>query len=185
MLIRRKRRAVPTLNTTSTADISFMLLIFFLVTTSMDVDRGIARRLPPLDKTEDVRPLDIARSRLMQIEVLAGGQVRVDGQPVPVKGLRKRIVAFVRQVRDQHLISVRTADDASYDTYFALQGELTAAYAMVRDEEAVRRFGHVMALCTPAERQAVTDACPPHVAENYDHVQSGPEAQEARKGGGR
>ena len=46
MIFRRKRREVPGLNTTSTADISFMLLVFFLVTTSMDVDKGMNRQLP-------------------------------------------------------------------------------------------------------------------------------------------
>ena len=41
----RKKRAVPGINSSSTADIAFMLLIFFLITTSMDTDRGLARRL--------------------------------------------------------------------------------------------------------------------------------------------
>lgn len=53
MLIKRRRHRVPALNTASTADISFMLLIFFLVTTSMDVDKGITRQLPPVEQTED------------------------------------------------------------------------------------------------------------------------------------
>lgn len=173
MLIKRRQRDVPTLNTTSTADISFMLLIFFLVTTSMDVDRGITRQLPPVDKTEDVQPLDVARSKLMTIEVLAGGEIHVDGKPVPVKGLRNRIASFVMRDKEQHLINIQTADDASYDTYFALQNELVAAYATVRDDEAMRRYGHVLALCTPQQRQAVLDACPQHVAENYDSIQKG------------
>ena len=43
----KKKRAVPGINSSSTADIAFMLLIFFLITTSMDTDRGLARRLPP------------------------------------------------------------------------------------------------------------------------------------------
>ena len=47
MNFHHRRRSVPQLNTTSTADISFMLLIFFLVTTNMDVDKGITRQLPP------------------------------------------------------------------------------------------------------------------------------------------
>ena len=43
----RKKRKVPAMNATSSADIAFMLLIFFLITTSMDTDKGLARRLPP------------------------------------------------------------------------------------------------------------------------------------------
>ena len=53
MLIKRRKHIVPELNTTSTADISFMLLTFFLVTTSMDVDRGLVRQLPPLDNDKE------------------------------------------------------------------------------------------------------------------------------------
>lgn len=47
----KRNRKVPGINASSTADIAFMLLIFFLITTSMDTDRGLARRLPPPQKT--------------------------------------------------------------------------------------------------------------------------------------
>ena len=53
MIIQRSKHRVPGLNTTSTADISFMLLIFFLVTTNMDVDKGLSRQLPPANKEEN------------------------------------------------------------------------------------------------------------------------------------
>ena len=49
----RKKRGVPGINSSSTADIAFMLLIFFLITTSMDTDRGLARRLPPPPENKD------------------------------------------------------------------------------------------------------------------------------------
>lgn len=52
MFRQRERRKVPGLNTTSTADISFMLLILFLVASSMDLDKGIARQLPPMEKEQ-------------------------------------------------------------------------------------------------------------------------------------
>ena len=55
----RSKRKVPGLNASSTADISFILLIFFLVVTSMDTDTGLARRLPnppdPNQQEEDVK----------------------------------------------------------------------------------------------------------------------------------
>ena len=63
MLIKRRKHRVPELNTTSTADISFMLLTFFLVTTSMDVDRGIVRQLPPADSEEDADNMDTEVSK--------------------------------------------------------------------------------------------------------------------------
>ncbi len=58
-MFKRERRDIPKLNTSSTADISFMLLILFLVTTSMDMNKGVDRQLPPIDKTEDQRPTPI------------------------------------------------------------------------------------------------------------------------------
>ena len=58
MFRRRYREQIPELNTSSTADISFMLLIFFLVTSSMDTDKGLLRQLPPLQE-EEVKPNDV------------------------------------------------------------------------------------------------------------------------------
>ena len=55
----RKKRGVPGINSSSTADIAFMLLIFFLITTSMDTDRGLARRLPPPPENKDQKDDDI------------------------------------------------------------------------------------------------------------------------------
>ena len=68
MFIRRKNHNVPGLNTTSTADISFMLLIFFLVTTSMDVDKGLSRQLPPPEppKKEQMES-QVQKDKLMEL----------------------------------------------------------------------------------------------------------------------
>ena len=65
MIKRNKRRLVPSLNTTSTADISFMLLIFFLVTTSMDLDKGLRRVLPPVDNQQQQQETNIDKDKLM------------------------------------------------------------------------------------------------------------------------
>ena len=74
MFLRRRHREVPGLNTTSTADISFMLLVFFLVTSSMDSDKGLGRKLPPVDEQQQEqggqRDLDAAPSPLEPIFAL-------------------------------------------------------------------------------------------------------------------
>ena len=173
MLIKRRRHRVPALNTASTADISFMLLIFSLVTTSMDVDKGITRQLPPVEQTEDKSVAEVQRGNIMQCVIGADGKLVVDGKPARYEGLRNTIASFVRKAGNRHLITIQTDADASYDSYFALQNELVAAYAMVRDAEARRRYGKPMAQCGVAERKAVTDACPQHVAENYDNDTKG------------
>ena len=170
MLIKRRRHRVPSLNTASTADISFMLLIFFLVTTSMDVDKGITRQLPPIDQTEDNTPAEVQRGNIMQLAIAADGTLTVDGKAARYTGLRNRIYAFVQKAGNRHLITIQTDADASYNSYFELQNELVAAYAAVRDREARRRYGKPMAQLTQAQRKAVVDACPQHVAENYDNA---------------
>lgn len=72
MLIRRKQRETPGLNTTSTADISFMLLIFFLVTTSMDVDKGLLRQLPSPDPQKKEQQTVVDKANLMALRLTAG-----------------------------------------------------------------------------------------------------------------
>ena len=190
MLIKRRRHSVPSLNTASTADISFMLLIFFLVTTSMDVDKGITRRLPPIDNTEKSDPAEVARQDIMQIAIDAHDRLTINGEPATTDGLAARISAFVEKARTRHLITVQTDAATTYDAYFDLQQQLVAAYKTVRDNEARRLFGRTLAQCTPAQRTAVMNASPQHVAENYELVANAPAAaspqtQNVEKGGKR
>ena len=97
MLIKRRKRSVPSLNTTSTADISFMLLTFFLVTSSMDVDKELVRQLPPLDKEDEA---DEARAgskgNTLSLRITAQNEVMLNAKPVAVEDIRRRIVDFVR-----------------------------------------------------------------------------------------
>ena len=85
MFFRRKNREIPELNTTSTADISFMLLVFFLVTSSMDTDKGLSRQLPPLDD-EPKKEVDISRSNVMQIRLDAHDSLWIDNQAATLRG---------------------------------------------------------------------------------------------------
>ena len=65
-----KKRKVPGLNTSSTADISFMLLIFFLVTTSMDTDQGLGRTLPKPPEDEQMqKQLDVKERNILYVRV--------------------------------------------------------------------------------------------------------------------
>ena len=71
MLIRRNRHRVLSLNTASTADISFMLLIFFLVTTSMDTDKGLQRELPPAETKTEQQQTAVDKNLLLQLKISA------------------------------------------------------------------------------------------------------------------
>jgi biopolymer transport protein ExbD len=170
MLIKRRQHRVPELNTTSTADISFMLLIFFLVTTSMDIDRGLVRMLPPMDDdtAEEQPPLKVSKENTMEFVVLPAGRVTLNGKPVTMDTLHTAVANFVRTRGKDHLIYLDARPTANYDTYFKLQNELVAAYTLVRNETAKQRFGKAYALCTEEQKTTVRDLCPQRITETYD-----------------
>lgn len=74
----RTKRKVPPINGSSTADIAFILLIFFLITTSMDTDKGLRRRLPPLvPKEEQQQDIEINDRNIMQLLVNRNDQIAI------------------------------------------------------------------------------------------------------------
>ena len=98
MLIRRKSHETPGLNTTSTADISFMLLIFFLVTTSMDVDKGLLRQLPsPEPQKKEQQESVVDKNNLMAIHLTAGDTLLVNDKPMKVAQLKEEIIDSGKQ----------------------------------------------------------------------------------------
>lgn len=169
MLIKRRKHSVPSLNTTSTADISFMLLTFFLVTSSMDVDKGLVRQLPPLDKEEQTdEAKDVSKENTLSFSITAQNEVMLNDKPVAVDDIRRRIVDFVRMRGAQHLILVDANPASDYNTYFTLENEIVAAYAEVRNAEAKRRYHRDYASCTDEQRKKVRDIYPQHLSETYN-----------------
>ena len=86
---------MPALNTTSTADISFILLIFFLVTTSLDTDLGLVRQLPPMPKEENQDVMNVERDKVMQIDIAADDATSLDGKPASLADIGKDMKAFI------------------------------------------------------------------------------------------
>lgn len=173
MLIKRRKHSVPSLNTTSTADISFMLLTFFLVTSSMDVDKGLVRQLPPLDKEEQTdEAKDVSKENTLSFSITAQNEVMLNDKPVAVEDIRRRIVDFVRMRGAQHLILVDANPASDYNTYFTLENEIVAAYAEVRNAEAKRRYHRDYASCTDEQRKKVRDIYPQHLSETYTQQRS-------------
>lgn len=192
MLIKRRKHSVPSLNTTSTADISFMLLTFFLVTSSMDVDKGLVRQLPPLDKEEQTdEAKDVSKENTLAFSITAQNEVMLNGKTVAVEDIRRRIVDFVRMRGAQHLILVDANPASDYNTYFTLENEIVAAYAEVRNAEAKRRYQRDYASCTEEQRKKVRDIYPQHLSETYNTAEANnstvdnntSEAVDKKKGG--
>ena len=93
----RKKRKVPAMNATSSADIAFMLLIFFLITTSMDTDKGLARRLPPpVPKDQKKNDVDVNKRNLLVVLINSSNQILCGDQFVDIKQLKTRLKSSSR-----------------------------------------------------------------------------------------
>lgn len=183
MFFRRKRRKVPALNTTSTADISFMLLIFFLVTTSMDMDKGLNRQLPPIDKQpSENRVIDVDKNIILRLAIDADNRLTINDSVAELSKLRRQVVDFLLHCpdRENHIISVTSDRGASYDTYFQLQNEIVAAYHTLREYRARRVYGHHFDECSAQQQQALREYYPQRIAEDYGRQ---PQAGKSQEGG--
>ena len=164
MAMKRRNHSIPELNMTSTADISFMLLIFFLVAASMDADKGIARLLPPADQQEQPET-QVEQDKLIALTIGADNTLQLNGQPVAMNELRGRVEQLVSTIGTDHLITVDADPQAHYNTYFEMQNEIARAYRDVRAEVARRQFGLDYAKLTEEQRESVRQQCPQRIAE--------------------
>src|SRR5574344_876229 len=178
MIIRRRHHQVPGLNTTSTADISFMLLIFFLVTTSMDVDKGLSRQLPPVDKSKvQQAATNVEKDNLMTIKLQADNALLVNDKPEEVKMLKHDLADFIFRRGKKHLISLTVDRDANYDAYFQIQNQLVAAYNQVRNQKAQKLYHRDFAQLSKAQKDQINDVYPQRIAESYVSAgQTGPDS---------
>ena len=184
----KRKRKVPGINASSTADIAFMLLIFFLITTSMDTDRGLARRLPPPPENEKQKDDIIVKERnVLQIRLNKDDQLMIGGEWSDIKQLREKAKEFIANPKDdpnmpekhaktlpffgnvmiteKHVISVQNDVGTSYDAYFQVQNELVAAYNELRDELAKAQFGKPLAECTEEQKEDISDYYPQKISE--------------------
>ena len=185
----RKKREVPGINSSSTADIAFMLLIFFLITTSMDTDRGLARRLPPPPENKDQQNNDIIvkERNVLQVKLNKDNQLMVAGEWADIKQLREKAKEFIANPNDdpnlpekhlknlplfggvmiteKHVISVQNDVGTSYEAYLQVQNELVAAYNELRNELAQSKFGKTLAECSETEKDAITQYYPQKISE--------------------
>ncbi len=167
MIQRHKRRNFPFINTTSTADISFILLVFFLVMTSMDVDKGLLRQLPSAEDSEREEITDIEKHNVMNLRITASGELYEDDNLLEISKLRSRAINFISKEADrkQHVIALDVDRNAPYDAYFNVENELVAAYNILRNSYARKTFGRNYALCTPEQREKVRAYYPQRIAE--------------------
>ena len=154
------KRSAPEVNAGSMADIAFLLLIFFLVTTTIETDSGLNRKLPPIEEIED--PPIIKEKNIFTVVVNKNNQLLVEEELVDISDLRALATEFLdngggegedacefcQGARDpkssdnpeKAIISLKNDRETSYKVYIAVQNELVAAYNVLRDREFMRLF---------------------------------------------
>ncbi len=166
----RRKHDVPGLNTTSTSDISFMLLIFFLVTTSMDSDKGLSRRLPPEVPIELRGNLDVDRNMVITLHLDEKGKLTV-GEKAISNGadLRKEVSRFIAEKGPQHIIELQVDRKADYDSYFRVQNLLSRTYTELRRSAARQRYNKPLERLNEDEQRKIMEAYPQRIQEvvNY------------------
>ena len=143
----RKKRNAGEINAGSMADIAFLLLIFFLVTTTMSKDKGIPMLLPPhIDEPE---PVDIHDRNTLSILVNKENLLLVEGDLLDVSLLREATKRFLQndgkldnlpESSEKAVVSIETHRGSSYDIYIRILNELKAAYKECRNEYAQTHF---------------------------------------------
>ena len=156
----RNKRAIPEINAGSMADIAFLLLIFYLVTTTMDTDKGINRKLPPWDEELVVDPPPIKERNIFTVLVNSNDQLLVEDEYLEISQLREKAMEFIdnngdgsctyckgfkvstsSDNPDKAVISLQNDRGTSYGMYVKVQNELVAAYEDLREKYAEEEYG--------------------------------------------
>ncbi|MBJ6369054.1 ExbD/TolR family protein [Snuella sedimenti] len=152
------KRAAPEVNAGSMADIAFLLLIFFLVTTTIETDSGINRKLPPIE--DNTEPPIIKQRNIFTVLINGKNQLMVEEELTELKDLRQAAIDFLDNNADgscsycngkkeenssvnpdKAIISLKNERETSYEMYISVQNELVAAYNELRNRLAKSRYG--------------------------------------------
>lgn len=147
------KRSAPEVNAGSMADIAFLLLIFFLVTTTIEKDSGINRKLPPM---EEIDPPIIKQKNIFTVLLNGKDQLLVEEELMDIADLRSAAVEFLdnngdgscnyclgkkdqssSDNPDKAIISLKNERETSYAAYISVQNELVAAYNVLRNRRAL------------------------------------------------
>lgn len=152
-----RRAGAPEVNAGSMADIAFLLLIFFLVTTTIETDAGLDRMLPPIEPPET--DVIIKQKNIFQVNINKNGQLLADDELMNIEQLRTKAMEFLdnngdgscsyckgkkntdsSDNPDKAIISLKNDRETKYSTYITVQNELVGAYNDLRDRESQRLF---------------------------------------------
>jgi len=169
---RNSRRASPAINAGSTADIAFLMLIFFLVTTEILEDQGILVRLP-IWESHSIEQ-EIASRNVLTVKINAANQLLVEGEITNTSALREATKRFIINPGNSILlassptkavVSIQNDRGTEYTTYLAVYNELVGAYNELWEELAQANFGQPYEELSKAQRKSIRAEIPMVVSE--------------------
>ena len=187
----RAKKKAGDINSSSMADIAFLLLIFFLVTTTMDVDTGMKRTLPPwIDPKEQQNDVDVNERNVLKVNVSRSGAIMVGTEEYRSSDLRRsgehsrlsrEVYMFLVDPNrsnkkateidgatynvSEGLVSLKADDETEYKVYLKVQDELTHAFNLYRDDIARQVYGSKYDELNDLEAQHVRKAVPMKISE--------------------
>lgn len=182
------KKKVPEVNSSSTADIAFLLLVFFLMTTTMAVNKGLSRRLPPPvpadQKTEDLK---VKERNVFVVLINSDNQLLVQNEYLDVTKLKDKAKEFILNENDDpnlpekvpmeveyfgnvmvtkdHVISLQNDRGTSYSKYIEVQNELVAAYNELRNDLSQKKWAKNYDELDEDQQKAVQKILPQKISE--------------------
>lgn len=160
-MFRKSKRTGAEIPTASMADVAFMLLAFFLITTTFDVDTGIGLVLPP--PVEDSEQVKIKKENITNILVNKAGDVLVDGELVLVTQIKELIKGKIRE-NEKLIISLKTDRETKYNVFITIMDQLKQNYFELREEFAMKKFGRGLNRLTKDQLNEVRKAVPQRIS---------------------
>ncbi|UTW67526.1 biopolymer transporter ExbD [bacterium SCSIO 12643] len=169
-------RITPELNAGSMADIAFLLLVFFLMTTTMDDEAGMMRVLPDPDQKSEA---EILRRNVLEVWVNADDRIMIEGELVSLDQVTQITKNFILNVNDnanfpekrlkdipffgemmvsKQVISLQNDKETSYRMYLQVQNELVRAYSELRNDLSDQKFGRTYEELKKSNRKSECDA---------------------------
>jgi len=180
-------RPIQEINAGSMADIAFLLLIFFLMVTTMDTETGLQRRLPPMpDENQQQEDVKINKRNILVVRLNDNDRLFAGGDMMDVSQLKDKAKEFLlnpansenlpeREIKpiegfgnyavSKGVISLQNTRGTSYKAYIAVQNELVKAVNEIRDEFAMQNFGKPYVALDEEKQRIVRDAIPQNISE--------------------
>ncbi len=166
---------------------AFILLCFFLMTTTMDQDKGLQRRLPPMpDPNQKVQDQKVNRRNIIVVKINSADRLLAGSEPMAVSQLKEKIKEFLvnpnndpnlpekeekeiegfgKAMVSKGVISLQNDRGTSYQAYMAVQNELVKAVNELRDEFAIANFAKPYVKCNDDEQKIIREAVPQNISE--------------------